>query len=403
MRRVLAALAGVALVLFAVAPATAASSSDKKKRQQQIGQQIQSLQSQVDEASNEESALLGQIDTSRAKLADLTDRVQTLDAQLRVSERDLDSAERRLAQQDTALEAATTHYEAVVADLGRARQELKRRAVDAYVGQDQDVVSNVLLDLRSQRDVVAVDGYTNVLIDLQEGTVDRYDQLRESADAAAQLVAAARNEAHRQRDEVAARTHVVQVQRDQQDAVRSQAAAENAHESQLLDEVQSRKAEFEAQIASLQAESDQISAFLRTLSSSNGIVISGHGILSIPIPGAPITSGFGPRFHPIFHTVRMHTGIDFGAGYGTPIRAAADGTVVRAGWLGGYGNATVIDHGKGLATLYGHQSKILVSEGQEVKRGQVIGQVGATGFATGPHLHFEVRIDGTPVDPRPYL
>jgi murein DD-endopeptidase MepM/ murein hydrolase activator NlpD len=95
--------------------------------------------------------------------------------------------------------------------------------------------------------------------------------------------------------------------------------------------------------------------------------------------------------------------VDFGAGYGEPIRAAADGTVVEAGWLGGYGNATVIDHGKGMATLYGHQSKILVSQGQSVKRGQVIGLVGATGFATGPHLHFEVRIDGTPVDPLPYL
>jgi murein DD-endopeptidase MepM/ murein hydrolase activator NlpD len=139
------------------------------------------------------------------------------------------------------------------------------------------------------------------------------------------------------------------------------------------------------------------------VSSSGGIVVSGHGFFSLPIPGAPVTSGFGPRVHPIFHTVRVHTGVDFGAGYGTPIRAAADGTVVEAGWLGGYGNATVIDHGKGMATLYGHQSKILVSQGQSVKRAQVIGLVGATGFATGPHLHFEVRIDGTPVNPLPYL
>jgi len=128
-----------------------------------------------------------------------------------------------------------------------------------------------------------------------------------------------------------------------------------------------------------------------------------HRTSGVDIPEAPITSGFGARVHPIFHTVRMHTGLDFGAGYGTPIRAGADGTVVKAGSLGGYGNATVIDHGRGMATLYGHQSRILVHEGQTVKRGEVIGLVGATGFATGPHLHFEVRIDGTPVDPRPYL
>jgi murein DD-endopeptidase MepM/ murein hydrolase activator NlpD len=133
------------------------------------------------------------------------------------------------------------------------------------------------------------------------------------------------------------------------------------------------------------------------------LVPSGHGVLAVPIPGAPITSGFGPRVHPIYGDVRMHTGIDFGASSGTPIRAAADGVVVSAGPLGGYGNATVIDHGNGLATLYGHQSSIAVAPGQRVRRGQVIGYVGCTGLCTGPHLHFEVRVRGTPVDPMQYL
>src|SRR5439155_14773890 len=143
----------------------------------------------------------------------------------------------------------------------------------------------------------------------------------------------------------------------------------------------------EAQLNSLQAESDAIAAFLRALpsASTGGVVISGHGVLSVPIPGAPITSTFGPRVHPIFGTVRMHTGIDFGASTGTPIRAAADGTVVSAGPYGGYGNATIIDHGNTLATLYGHQSRIVGSQGQHVVRGQIIGLVGSTGLATGPH------------------
>jgi murein DD-endopeptidase MepM/ murein hydrolase activator NlpD len=191
--------------------------------------------------------------------------------------------------------------------------------------------------------------------------------------------------------------------RDQQDAARQQAAAEADHQNALLDQVRSHKSEFEAEINALQAESDSITAFLHTLQGDGGIVVSGHGVLSIPIPGAPVTSGFGSRVHPIFGTVRMHTGIDFGAGTGTPIRAAADGTVVSAGTLGGYGNATIIDHGNGLATLYGHQSRLLVSQGQHVVRGQVIGLVGSTGFATGPHLHFEVRVSGTPVNPVSYL
>jgi murein DD-endopeptidase MepM/ murein hydrolase activator NlpD len=99
----------------------------------------------------------------------------------------------------------------------------------------------------------------------------------------------------------------------------------------------------------------------------------------------------------------FHPGVDFGANFGTPIQAAGDGTVVWAGPNGGYGNCTIVDHGHGMATLYAHQSSILVHVGDQVTHGQVIGQVGSTGYSTGPHLHFEVRINGTPVDPVPYL
>jgi murein DD-endopeptidase MepM/ murein hydrolase activator NlpD len=99
----------------------------------------------------------------------------------------------------------------------------------------------------------------------------------------------------------------------------------------------------------------------------------------------------------------MHEGIDLGVGYGTPIRAAASGTVIYCGWAGGYGNLVVIDHGGSLATAYGHQSAIAASCGQAVSQGQVIGYVGSTGHSTGPHLHFEVRINGAAVDPLGYL
>src|SRR5262249_14059545 len=107
--------------------------------------------------------------------------------------------------------------------------------------------------------------------------------------------------------------------------------------------------------------------------------------------------------HPIYGDSRLHTGADLAATTGTPIHAAAAGDVISAGWLGGYGNATIIDHGGGIATLYGHQSALLVAAGQHVEKGQVIGRVGRTGSCTGPHLHFEVRVNGNPVDPMPYL
>jgi murein DD-endopeptidase MepM/ murein hydrolase activator NlpD len=113
----------------------------------------------------------------------------------------------------------------------------------------------------------------------------------------------------------------------------------------------------------------------------------------------PLTSGFGMRFHPILHRYRMHTGVDFGAGYGAPIRAAAAGVVLLSAYNRGYGNCVILYHGGGVTTLYGHCSARLVHEGQSVRRGQEIGRVGATGLATGPHLHFEVRRDGVPVRP----
>jgi murein DD-endopeptidase MepM/ murein hydrolase activator NlpD len=123
-----------------------------------------------------------------------------------------------------------------------------------------------------------------------------------------------------------------------------------------------------------------------------------HGGFMRPCEGRR-SSGFGMRYHPILHRTRMHTGIDFAAPTGTPIRAAAGGTVIMAQFSHGYGNCVVIDHGNGVSTLYGHASAILVSEGEPVRQGQIIARVGATGMATGPHLHFEVRHNGVPVRP----
>ena len=123
-----------------------------------------------------------------------------------------------------------------------------------------------------------------------------------------------------------------------------------------------------------------------------------------PLKTAEFTSGFGVRSDPFRHGAAMHPGIDLAAPYGTPVYATADGTVLRAGWnSGGYGNLVEIDHGRGIVTRYGHMSKIVVGEGQHVTRGQQVGYVGSTGRSTGNHLHYEVRIDNTPVNPIPFM
>ena len=130
--------------------------------------------------------------------------------------------------------------------------------------------------------------------------------------------------------------------------------------------------------------------------------VQGTGQLGWPVSGE-ITSPYGYRVHPIWGTTIYHSGIDIGVDEGTPVHAADGGVVVWSGWMGGYGYAVVIDHGNGLSTLYGHNSELAVDEGQSVAKGQVISYAGSTGNSTGPHVHFEVRVNGDPVDPMGYL
>lgn len=136
----------------------------------------------------------------------------------------------------------------------------------------------------------------------------------------------------------------------------------------------------------------------RTAFLPSGVVPPSAGGLIYPVSG-PITSPFGYRVHPILGTSRFHSGLDFGVGHGTPILAADNGLVIHSGWYGGYGNTIILDHGSGWTTLYAHASSLNASQGQSVKRGQTVSFVGSTGMSTGPHLHFEVRYQGNPIDP----
>jgi murein DD-endopeptidase MepM/ murein hydrolase activator NlpD len=132
------------------------------------------------------------------------------------------------------------------------------------------------------------------------------------------------------------------------------------------------------------------------------VLVGFAGFLRRPVAG-PVTSGFGARVHPIYGDVRVHKGLDLSARSGEAVHAAAGGVVVEAGWQGGYGNAVLIDHGNGLATFYAHNSRNEVEIGQRVRAGDVIALAGSTGASTGPHVHFEVRVNGQAVDPAPYL
>jgi murein DD-endopeptidase MepM/ murein hydrolase activator NlpD len=177
----------------------------------------------------------------------------------------------------------------------------------------------------------------------------------------------------------------------------------------LAQQLKGDRQALEAAQLQLQRDSDAIKAVIQDKTAQlerdrqlASLGISGKGPLRVPVD-APITSEFGWRIHPVLGTERFHSGMDFGADYGAAITAAGPGIVILADWYGGYGNAVILDHGNGITTLYGHGSDLLVQTGQAVTLGQPIATVGSTGLSTGPHLHFEVRQDGEPVDPRNYL
>ena len=183
-------------------------------------------------------------------------------------------------------------------------------------------------------------------------------------------------------------------------ASRDALVAARSEKSATLASIQSDRDATLAEIDALEQQSDALAARIREAqqrSSAPAVVApSGSGVLGWPVSG-PVTSGFGSRWG------RMHEGIDIAVGEGTPVRAAAAGLVIYSGWMGGYGNLVVVDHGNGLSTAYAHNSSLAVSVGQSVAAGETISYSGSTGHSTGPHVHFEVRVNGSAVDPLGYL
>jgi murein DD-endopeptidase MepM/ murein hydrolase activator NlpD len=395
----------VAVLLAGAVPAFAATSTTVagSSRQTQINRQISSLRTQINEVSAEEAALLKQYDLILAERRDLDAKVSALDMQVAAAQGRLDTANAALSRVDADVLAAEQQLSDANAALSTARRSLNSRAIAAYVDPPELHLVDAVLRARTYRDLAAAKGYLDTLIETEADTVDQVKVAKAERQLARQALNDTRRQAAEARDVVAQQVSAVRGARQAQDAVRQEVAAKEAKRLALVQQARGRKAVFQKQVAALQAESNSITSLLRGVQKGQKLAPSGKGVLAVPLPGAPITSPFGMRFDPILETQSMHTGVDFGAPMGTPIHAAADGVVVFAGPRGGYGNCTIIDHGNSLATLYGHQSVIGVSVGQRVTRGQVIGKVGSTGMSTGPHLHFEVRVNGTPVNPLLYL
>jgi murein DD-endopeptidase MepM/ murein hydrolase activator NlpD len=366
------------------------------------------VRAQTMDTSEEESQLLDEVDASLSRKKSLDDKVADLDRQLASTQSDLATAQSQLDALQSRQRGTEKQLAVVRAQMAAAQQQLQEQAVSAYIGRSDAGRWDDLLRASSLDQLATKQSYLSVVGATQTELIASKERLRDETNDLLGDLKVARDKAQAERDVVDGQRANLQSERDSQAAVRYQVSVEIADYQSLLQEVLSRKDEFQAQAQDLAAQSEAVAEELgrrqaQAQSDSSSSSSSGTGGLADPLPHIEINSGFGYRVHPIYGTVLLHTGDDLAADSGDPIHAAADGVVVSAGWLGGYGNATVIDHGGGLATLYGHQSVILVSPGQHVVKGQVIGKVGCTGSCTGPHLHFEVRINGNPVDPTPYL
>jgi murein DD-endopeptidase MepM/ murein hydrolase activator NlpD len=390
MRRVALAL----LLLLAVAtPAF----GDDAGRKHQLDSQIATLQNTLTGQRQKERALRSQVDDYTSRIRALEARVGDVSLRLTTLDEDLALHQKRLDALNALFNVQTDRLTTLRGEYRRSLDVLNKRLVDIYESDDPTTL-DILFGSHSIQD--AIDRVQAL------SEINAQDRAVSAAVARAKRqVTAARKKTKRLRGTVNAETAVIRARTDQTRAVRDElVGARNDLSSTKQQKLQDLSTLTEAErqeageIDALQAASARIAAQIRAAQAQNTgpTQTPSNAGLIWPVQG-PVTSPFGWRWG------RMHEGIDIGVGYGTPIHAAAGGTVIYCGWEEGYGNFVVIDHGGNLATAYGHQSSIAVTCGQQVNQGQVIGYVGCTGHCFGPHLHFEVRVNGNPVDPLGYL
>jgi murein DD-endopeptidase MepM/ murein hydrolase activator NlpD len=376
----------ICLSLIPVHATSTQSIDTLRQKQQQMNQQRQSVVNDRDRLKNLQQE-------AQKHLTGLKQNLQTTDSYIQESESRLQLATQRLQQLETDLAVAERSYEErQIATVARLRY-LQRSP--ASVGWAVLLQSENISDFISRRHQLKL-------------VYQADEQILVKLNAQANLINQQKTGIEQQKNEIALIREQLLAQK-----VGYQTQAES--QSELIQRLNSDRLALEAAQNQLERESKNLEVLIQkkvgearateeaqTKTNSRTAIVRGTGVMAYP-SDASTSSPFGWRIHPILGYRRFHAGLDFAASYGSKIRAADSGRVIFAGWYGGYGRAVIIDHGNGLTTLYGHTSELYVSEGQAVERGQAIGAVGSTGFSTGPHLHFEVRRNGTPVDPANYL
>jgi murein DD-endopeptidase MepM/ murein hydrolase activator NlpD len=394
-RRWLSSLTAMALALLAsclVAVATAPAKSNSEK--------LEAVEEKIGAAEEREGVLTSDIEAIGEKISGLEGEVAALRTQEAAAEEQLAARQAELDRAEDELHEALERLDTLRGRLKRALVNLRERLVAIYTYGSTDLTS-VILSSSDYGDMVAQATYFEAIQESDEKLAERVRSLRDEAKKLVRQRKISKLTIEDARDAIAAKEQRLESTRSSLEAGEGALLSARAERRQTLKGIEGDRNEHEEIAADLRAQIAQ-----EITEASGGVALPAGPLPSPsaagfiwPVEGT-ITSGFGYRWG------RMHEGIDISVPEGTPIRAAADGTVILMQSeyeSGGYGNYTCIDHGGGLSTCYAHQSSFATSVGAHVNQGDVIGLSGNTGHSTGPHLHFEVRINGAPTDPLGYL
>ncbi len=383
---------------------------------------VDDLRSQRENIRREAADAAAQLNALSAEDLELVEALGALDAHIALQETKIAAAAQSIEVAEAEAAQARTEADILAEEIEAIRDRLRRRAIDAYVAPASDVLDQLNSDdligsalRREYLDDIVGDEYE--IVDQLRGAIAEQEALSRAAQAFLAEAQAERAELDLRRAELeVTRTEAEQLRAEVQERIAAwqTRSDEFAEEDRLIGE-EIRRLEEEARIAAeAEAEAQRLAEEeARRLAEEEAQRLAEEEAANDPVASPPsgdfaithrptagaLTSSFGPRVHPIFGTTRAHNGIDLNGDTGDLILAANDGVVLSAGWRTGYGNAIVITHGGGYTTLYAHLYDIDVSTGQQVSGGDAIGLLGSTGWSTGPHLHFEVRLDGTALDP----
>lgn len=383
---------GLVLLLLVAAPAGA----DNSARRRAVEQRIARLNAQVANATAKTKVLQSQIDGVSSQIRTVERQVDVADLRLAPIEKELVLREIKLNRLNALLQLQSDRLRFLRRQYRIALSRLNHQLVAIYESEPADTLA-VVFSASSFSDFLDAFDYAKQIGQEDHSIADAVERAKESIQAQRTRTAAVRGRVLGETRAIAYRVHEARELRDQLVSGRDRLTRLRSRRQISLDSLSASERREEVEIGVLRQRDLALAGIIQKAQSAGPVDVtpSSAGLIW-PVNG-PITSGFGPRWG------SFHYGLDIAAGLGTPIRAAAAGRVIYAGWYGGFGNFVVIDHGGGLATTYGHQTQIVVALGDQVAQGQLIGYVGSTGFSTGPHLDFEVRVNGQPVDPLGYL